>query len=226
MEIPSSIVRNLRKNLLEWWECCGKRDFPWRKTTDPYSVLVSEVLLRRTAARQVLPLYKDFMLKFRTIHSLARTSTVSLTRRYWSAGLAFRWSGVIAMARRLDTDFSGRIPKEKSELTSLPGIGPYIASAVRCFAFGMPDEVIDTNTVRVTGRIFDLQITDSSRRNREFANILNELVDKTHPREFNYALIDLAATICKPRDALHETCPLKAQCKTYTNLPQREGDRN
>lgn len=207
-------VQTLRNNLLRWWPH-GKRSFPWRETRDPYRVLVAEVLLHRTRADQVVPLYELFLERFPNIQGLAKSNPDELLRLFHSAGLQWRWKLLHAMAVDLETRFNGQIPDDSTPLTSLPGVSHYIASAVRCFAFGHPEAMLDTNTVRITGRLFGLPITDSSRRNRLFRDILQSMIDPENPRDFNFALIDLAATICTAKSPLHHECPLRGYCRFY-----------
>jgi len=166
-------VQTLRSDLLRWW-CHAKRHFPWRETRDAYRVLVAEVLLHRTRAGQVVPLYQLFLERFPNIQALAKSTPDELLRLFRSAGLRWRWKLLHAMAVDMEARFNGQIPDDFVQLTSLPGVSHYIASAERCFAFGHPEAIMDTNTVRVTGRLFGLAITDSSRRRYTMACTLNQ----------------------------------------------------
>jgi A/G-specific adenine glycosylase len=212
IKYPLQKIRNI---IIKWWNFSGRRHFPWRDTRDPYKILVAETLLHRTRAEQVVPLYQRFIDNFPDIHSVTRSSPDELTRLLYSAGLKWRWNRFYAMSVDIEERLNGKIPDDFSELTSLPGISHYIASAVRCFAFCYPDVLLDTNTVRVTGRVFGLNISDSSRRSKQFRSILEKFIDTRHPREFNWALIDFAALVCKSRNPLHEQCPIKEFCKFY-----------
>ena len=207
-------VDDMRRDLLRWW-AYGKRYYPWRENQDPYKVLVAEVLLHRTRADQVVPLYEAFLRRFPDAGSLARSTPYELVELFRSVGLHWRWKLLHAMAVELGESFDGQIPEDFEMLVSLPGISHYIASAVRCFAFGKPDVILDTNTVRVLGRLLGLTVTDSSRRSRLFKTILEQLIDHEHPREFNFALIDLAAQICRSSSPLHDKCCLKNYCSDY-----------
>jgi A/G-specific adenine glycosylase len=204
-------VHTLRNDLLCWWRH-GRRSFPWRETRDPYKVLVAEVLLHRTRADQVVPLYELLLVRFPDVQALAKSRPDELLRLLHSAGLQWRWKLLHAMSVELEARFNGQIPEDSAQLISLPGVSHYIASAVRCFAFGYPDAILDTNTVRVTGRLLGLVTTDSSRRSRLFRDILQSLIDPDNPRDFNFALIDFAATICTAKSPLHLECPLRGHC--------------
>jgi A/G-specific adenine glycosylase len=212
-----------RDKITQWWNLSGHRRFPWRDTKDPYKILVAETLLHRTRAEQVVPLYQRFIDNFPDIHSVTKSSPDELTRLLYSAGLRWRWKQFYTLSVDIEDNFNGKIPSDFNELTSLPGISHYIASAIRCFAFGYSDVLLDTNTVRVTGRVFGLPITDSSRRSRQYRELLERLISATKPREFNFSLIDLAATICKPKNQLHNLCPIQEYC-TYYKQQSDSGD--
>jgi A/G-specific adenine glycosylase len=207
-------VSKMRRDLLRWWDY-RKRYYPWRETQDPYKVLVAEILLHRTKANQVMPLYESFVQHFPDIGTLVQSSPTELAELFHSAGLHWRWKLLHAMSVELETKFNGQIPEDFVQLISLPGVSHYIASAVRCFAFNQPDAILDTNTVRVSGRLLGLPINDSSRRNTRFRAILQSLIDPRHPREFNFALIDLAAITCRTRSPCQGECPLRCYCHFY-----------
>jgi A/G-specific adenine glycosylase len=217
-------VANMREDLLQWWILSGKRDFPWRETNDPYKVIIAEILLHRTRAEQIVPLYHLLLNQYPDIHTLAESSPDELTRLLRSSGLHWRWKFLHSMAVNIEMKFNGQIPLGFEELTSLPGVSHYIASAVRCFAFGYADVLLDTNTVRVTGRLLNLPITDSSRRSRLFRQVLEYFIDLKHPREFNFALIDLAALICRPRSPIHQDCPISGYCTYYQGVDGRRSE--
>lgn len=204
----------LRRGLLHWWNSCG-RSFPWRETSDPYKILIAEILLHRTRAEQVVPLYEMLIKRFPDVRALAGSNENELLKLLYSAGLRWRVKMLHSMAVEIVNRYQGVIPQDFDELTSLPGISHYIASAIRCFSFGSPDVLLDTNTVRVTGRVFGLRITDNSRRSRQFTFVLKQLMDPVHPREFNWAVIDFASLICRSKSPLHEVCPIELCCSFY-----------
>jgi len=204
----------MSKDLLQWWHT-AKREFPWRATHDPYKIIIAEVLLHRTRADQVVPLYNMFIRRFPDVFALSKSTPDELSQMLHSGGLHWRWKLLHAMSQEIVTKFSGEIPRNLSELLSLPGISYYIASAVRCFAFGYPDVLLDTNTVRVAGRVFGLKVADSSRRSHLFKSLLQGWLDVQHPQEFNFALLDLAAKVCTPRAPQHEECCLQQYCNSF-----------
>ena len=215
--LDSAPLSSMRESILDWWEK-GKRRYPWRNTKYPYRILIAEVLLHRTQANQVVPVYKSFIKRFPNIEVLEKSDESDILNILYPIGLHWRSKLLHAMAKEIIVKYNGIIPEDFETLTSLPGISHYIASALRCFAFGYPDVLLDTNTVRVTGRILGLKINDSSRRSKQFRLVSEKFIDTQQPREFNWALIDFAALICKSRIPVHEKCPIKYQCAYYLSL--------
>lgn len=189
------------------------RSFPWRFTSNPYHILMAEVMLHRTQASQVVPSYEQFIRQYPDIASLSTATRDELHHILYSLGLRWRIDLIIDMVKQINERFAGRIPKEKTDLLSLPGVSEYVASAVRCFAWNLPDGMVDTNTVRITGRIFNLAVKDSSRRNALFQRLIAALVDPDRPRLYNFAILDLGAAICtKAQRPLCEQCPVRQYC--------------
>lgn len=211
MSLSGFDVHVFRDQLTDWGRTHYRR-YPWRETRNPYCILIAEVLLHRTRADQVVPLYNAVTRQFPSICSLAASDLREVTRILQSAGLRWRVELLHRMAGIACDDYRGEIPRSRSDLESLPGIGPYIAAAVRCFAFGEPDALLDTNTVRITGRLFSLTVTDASRRSQRFRVLLEELVDPMDPRGFNFSLLDLGALICVPGVPRCEVCPVLQHC--------------
>lgn len=203
---------SFRRDLIAW----GNehfRSFPWRFTRDPYHILLAEVMLHRTQAPQVVPIYERFFEKYPDLPSLSYATSEDLHYILYSLGLRWRVDLIIGMVKQINEQFAGQIPQEKVDLVSLPGISDYVAGAVRCFAWNMPDAIIDTNTVRIIGRLFGLPIKDSSRRNALFRRLISVLVDPHEPRPYNFALLDLGAEICtKAQRPLCERCPVQKYC--------------
>ena len=207
-----------RADLLAWGPG-NFRPFPWRETDDTYSILIAEVMLHRTKAPQVLAVYPDFLRRYPNAGELAKAPREDLLAALASLGLRQRVEMLHAMAQEIIDRFGGRIPEDKGDLISLPGVSDYIAGAVRCFSRNEPEPLIDTNTVRVIGRLFGLETTDSSRRNRLFRDLHAALVDPVEPRVYNYAMLDLAAQTCtKVRPPDCGRCPVRQHCSYGKNL--------
>ena len=205
-------VMGFQKELKDW----GRenfRPFPWRLTHDPYHILMAEVMLHRTQAAQVIEVYKEFVHRYPDVQTLARSDNEELEANLYSLGLRWRIRLIRSLASEIMIRFDGRVPESKNDLVSLPGISDYIASAVRCFAWNLPEPLVDTNTVRVVGRLYGLQTRDSSRRNRRFRSLIADLVDQHEPRLYNYALLDLADKVCmKKQSPAHNVCPVLPFC--------------
>ncbi len=200
-----------QQELLAWWTS-SKRNFPWRNTRDPYRILISEILLHRTRADQVVSVFSAFIQEFPTVTHLAKAKQARVTKILRPLGLFWRNRLLIPLAKEIVSDHNGRIPDARSDLESLPGVSSYIAAAVSCFAFGNAEPLLDTNTVRILGRIFALTVNDSSRRSSEFVKIYSSLMSVDEPRYFNYAMIDLGGLVCSPRNPSCEICPANDFC--------------
>lgn len=211
----------LRRAIINWGQT-NFRAFPWRLTTDPYSILIAEIMLHRTQATQVEPVYAAFLEQFPDLATLAKASKDELLQSMYSLGLRWRVELLYEMIMELNEEFDGTVPHDRGALLGLPGVSEYIASAVRCFAWNFPDPLIDTNTVRITGRLFGLEIKDSSRRNKQFKQLITALVDPDQPRAYNYALLDLAHLVClKKRSPLCGECPIQKHCDLGTDILNR-----
>ena len=205
-------IEEYRKKLKKW----GKghyRDFPWRRTPDPYKIMLAEIMLHRTQAMQVVKIYERFIREYPDIKTLAKANKSELHKALFTLGLKWRIDLIKDMAEILVNKYESKIPKDKSELLSLPGISDYIACSVRCFAWNIAEPLLDTNTVRVIGRIYNLEIKDSSRRNSKFKELVAELVDPMEPRAYNFALLDLADQLCtKKEEPKCNECPIDNLC--------------
>lgn len=200
-----------RKELLIWGSL-HFRSFPWRLTNDPYHLLIAEVMLHRTQASQVQPVYVQFIDKYPDLTTLAKATLDELQLTLFSLGLHWRVDMIHAMSRDLQERFNGQIPQKRADLISLPGVSEYIASAVLCFSWNRPEAVIDTNTVRIAGRLFGLDIKESSRRNRVFKDLLKKMIYPSEARRFNYALLDLASLVCTKKLPKCCDCPVCIFC--------------
>ena len=215
-------VEEFRKKILKW----GRQnllDYPWRRTRDPYRVLIAEMLLHRTRSEQVIPLYLKFIKRFPSVEDLSRADYEEVQELLRSAGLRWRIRQIRRMAQVVVEKHGRRIPEDYELLRSLPGVSDYIASAVRCFAFGEPEPVLDTNTVRIVGRGFGLKTSNSSRRSKKFRKVMETILDRNEPRLFNYSLIDFGKLVCRARNPLCEKCPVTNICEHFSKNSWKEG---
>lgn len=203
----------LRAALLRWGQE-HFRPFPWRQTQDPYRILMAEVLLHRTQVKQMVAVYERLVNGYPDVAILAAADEEAIRSLLFPLGLHWRSVLLYTMVQEIHSRFGDCIPAEKTGLLSLPGVSEYIAAAVRCFAWNQPEALLDTNTVRIAGRLLGWPVKDSSRRNACFRQALQMLVDPQEPRAFNYALLDLAHLVCLKRQSpLCEQCPLSIWCR-------------
>ncbi|MBI9047470.1 MAG: hypothetical protein JEZ06_23495 [Anaerolineaceae bacterium] len=211
IEFQDTIDKNIIsdfKNALQKWGKVSICQFPWRYHTDPYVILVSEFMLHRTQARQVVPVFQDFIHKYPDLETFVQSNPVEVRNDIRSLGLVWRSDGMINALTTIWNKF-GQVPLEYGDLCSINGIGPYIAGATLCFSQNKPFTLIDTNVVRVVGRFFGLDLKGEARRRKSMICAINTVVDLNEPRNFYFAIIDLAHTICRPHKPSCESCPLQ-----------------
>lgn len=194
------------------WGRENLRSFPWRETSESYRLLMAEFMLLRTQASQVEPVYRKFVSKYSSLEDLAEASREDIHDILRPLGLQWRADRVYETVGKLEEEHDLVVPTEKDALLNLPGVSQYIAGAVRCFALGKPEALIDANTVRIAGRLFGLEIKDSSRRTNRFQRLIGELLDPEQPRCYNLSMLDLGAKICTSRSPDCPSCPLVDLC--------------
>jgi A/G-specific adenine glycosylase len=176
------------------------------------------MMLRRTQARQVPPVYRDFLQKYPDVISLDNAAEEEVQLALYPLGLKWRARNFKSLAHELIVRFQGQIPQSRTELLNLPGIGPYVADAVRCFAFGEMATLADTNTVRVAARYFGFTYNAESRRQKSVVSAISRLIDTQVAAQSNYALLDFAAQICQARLPVCDNCPLAKRCKYIQSM--------
>jgi A/G-specific adenine glycosylase len=200
--LPTQPPLTFAPQLLQWY-ATHRRPLPWRHTSDPYALLVSEVMLQQTQAARVIPYYEAFLARFPDPRALAAASPREVLET---------WSGLGYNRRALALQAAARVVAESGwpdDLTELPGVGPYTAAAVGSFAWGRPQAAIDTNARRVIER-FDATLRTPAVLARRAA----ELLPEGHAAEFNQAMMELGATVCRPRAPRCGDCPLRDGCAT------------
>lgn len=199
--------------LLSWFDKHG-RSFPWRSSRNPYHILAVEIMLQRTRADQVAPVYSNFVSKYDGPEDLLRAGRDAVMHIFERLGL--RWRGQLFwdLQHALIARHNGVVPQDQKALLALPGVGPYVSTAVRVFAFGESATVIDSNVLRVLGRYFGISFPDQARRSPRVIAWAGQMApqDSEQSRRFNWALIDHGATICIPGDPRCYECPLRGQC--------------
>ena len=212
----------IAERLLPWYRE-HRRDLSFRRTKDPYAILVAEVLLQRTRIVSGLPYFERFMDRFPTVADLARASEEEVLKAWEGLGFYGRARNLHRAAKALVTDHGGKVPGTFSALRELPGIGDYTAGAVASIAFGERVPAVDGNAIRVLSRVFrlsgDLTRGDARRRLSEIAA---SLVPPDDPGTYNQALMELGATVCRPTAPRCPTCPLRSHCGAFlSGNPER-----
>lgn len=205
-------LNRMRNSILNWGNK-KMRKFPWRETGDPYRIILAEIFLQRTTVKQVLPVYTKFILKYPDAESFFKGRVTDIKKMILPLGLRWRAEKLIEMRDYILKNLNGDFPSSKEELVKISGIGDYTAGAVRMCAFGIPDTPLDTNTVRITGRFFGLEIKDTSRRDERFRKGLYLLIHPDEPRKSFYALVDIGSTVCIKKRPFCKKCPIKNWCK-------------
>jgi A/G-specific adenine glycosylase len=214
-----------RRSLLRWFRRHG-RDLPWRRTRDPYHIIVSEFMLQQTQVTRVEAYYHRFLERYPTIESLA-SAPAAMVRESWD-GLGYyrRATNLHRLAQDVVRDRSGVIPADPAELRRLPGVGRYTAGAVASFAFELPAAAVDTNVARVLRRAFHPRTPGKA-----LAQRIWQTAERIVPRSgksawaFNQAIMELGALVCTARVARCDVCPVRSACATgkkgeRSSLPQ------
>ena len=202
-----------RRDLLRWHDA-NARDFPWRRHIDPWHVLMAEVCLHRTRADQARPVYEALAELAPTPEDMV-INAGKARRKMKSLGLRWRAANMVKIARALVNEHDGQVPDDDFQLRQLPGVGDYVANAVMTFGFGRPAVLVDTNTARIVGRVRERE----HNRRWQLRLDLHDLAGPKGPdAEFNYALLDFGALVCKARSPLCGECPLRSHCRTGVGL--------
>ncbi|MEK7632107.1 MAG: A/G-specific adenine glycosylase [Patescibacteria group bacterium] len=203
----------VQRRLLHWY-AKHQRDLPWRRTKNPYYIVVSEVMLQQTQVDRVVPKYRAFLKKFPTLQKLAHAPQGQVIAAWSGLGYNRRARNLHQLAQQVVRNYGGKLPRTPQELQTLPGIGPYTAAAVACFAFAAPVALVEVNVRRVLGRLYHGV--------RGPATLTEPAVWKLAARQvpkqsvaWNSALMDFGATVCIARLPKCATCPLQARCAAY-----------
>jgi len=209
---PAPDRRRFRKHLLAWYGRHG-RDLPWRKTSDPYHILVSEIMLQQTQVDRVLPKYAEWLGKYPSMRALAAAPDHEVTATWYPLGYNVRPKRLQAIAREAVASYGGQLPSDEATLLSFKGIGAYTAGAIRSFAFRQRAAILDTNVRRVLFRVF---IGKGDPKNHAMNRHLWTLSETLMPRrdvfDFNQALMDFGALICVARKPKCLVCPMARSC--------------
>ena len=215
LRLNAAAARAFQRRLLAWYRRHG-RDLPWRKTSDPYEILVSEIMLQQTQVERVIPKYHEFLGKYPTLEELAAAPVDHVKQTWYPLGYNIRPVRLHGIAREAVARYGGEIPSSEADLLSMKGIGRYTAGAVRSFAFGQDAPILDTNVARVLSRVF-LPKADPKRGadKTRLWRFSEALIPPGKGYDFNQALMDFGATVCTARKPACPTCTMRPICKTY-----------
>lgn len=218
-------MATVQRELLVWYARFG-RDLPWRRTRDPYAVLVSEVMLQQTQVDRVVPKWQSWLAEFPTIEALARAPRAHVIRAWQGLGYNLRAVRLHQMAVAVCDLRGGRLPATPAELRALRGLGAYAAAAVACFAFDVPVAVVDTNVRRVLGRVFLGQPWMGRADARRTQELAASVLPAVNAYAWNQALMDLGATICTQARPACLMCPLVGVCLAAPFMGTWRGERH
>ncbi|HEY5594954.1 MAG TPA: A/G-specific adenine glycosylase [Nitrospiria bacterium] len=205
----------LQKRLLDWYQN-NKRDLPWRKTRDPYRILVSEIMLQQTQVVTVIPYYRRFIKTFPTVSSLARAPLRKVLKRWEGLGYYSRSRNLRRAAQVIRAQWKGKVPSTIEGLSSLPGIGRYTAGAVASIAFDVKAPILDGNVRRVLCRIFAIRKDPRQTVVQDrLWSLAAEILPEQNAGDFNQALMELGATVCLPQTPSCSVCPVRDACRAY-----------
>lgn len=204
-----------QNQLLEWYGQFG-RDLPWRRTSDPYKILVSEVMLQQTQVDRVIPKFHEFLGKYPTLKDLAVAHPDDVRKTWYPLGYNIRPYRLHGIACEAVERYGGVIPSKADELMALKGIGRYTAGAIRSFAFNKDAPILDTNVMRVLHRIF-IGNGDPKKQKTDLWVLSEKLIPRGKGYDFNQALMDFGAMVCTARKPLCLLCPMRSLCLTVSS---------
>ena len=212
--------------LLQWHKTID-RDLPWTRTKDPYSIWLSEVILQQTRVAQGRVYYEKMLRLFPSVKDLAAASEDEVMAAWKGLGYYTRARNLHASAKMIVADYNGVFPSSYEDILSLKGIGSYSAAAIGSFAFGLPYAVVDGNVYRVLSRVNGIETPIDTTEGKDlFARTAQDLLNKDQPGDYNQAIMDFGAIVCKPITPLCDRCPMTSLCTALSKdlvlqLPQR-----
>jgi len=203
------------EKLLHWNQERNTRQMPWKGEKDPYKIWLSEIILQQTRVEQGLKYYENFIKTFPNVHALAKAPEEKVFKLWEGLGYYSRCRNLITAAKFISKDLGGVFPKDFETILQLKGVGNYTASAIASFAYNLPYAVLDGNVFRVLSRLFDIQIPiDSSEGKKHFSDLSQEILPKKKAGEYNQAIMDFGAVICKPYPEC-KSCSFNNHCRAY-----------
>jgi A/G-specific adenine glycosylase len=209
--------KKITQELLSWFRK-NKRDLPWRKTSDPYVIWLSEIIFQQTRISQGIDYYQRFVETYPDIFSLSAASEDDVLKLWQGLGYYSRARNMLKTAQQIVSEYNGVFPSEFNDLIKLKGIGDYTASVILSVCFHKPYAVIDGNVNRLISRLFSIHdFIDTPSGQLKIRQMVDMLIDIRHPGDFNEAMMDFGAMICTPQNPGCFDCVLKKFCSAYTN---------
>lgn len=217
IDISPEKITSVRSELLAWWHA-NRRDLPWRHTRDPYHIMVSEIMLQQTQVDRVIPYYHAWFERFPTVHELAEAPTAEVIRMWKGLGYNRRAVNMQRTAQAV-IERGGTFPETVEELLKLPGIGPYTAGAIACFAFEHDVAFIDTNMRRVLHRLFvGVDVPKPTVSDRDILKVADEILPSGNGWNWNQGIMEFGALHCTARKPLCLVCPLQEACSAFPEI--------
>ena len=215
-------ITEFQRTLLHWYRT-NARNYPWRSDRTAYRTAIAELMLRRTRADQVVPVFESFIAAYPTLEAAAAATPDEVEQMLYPLGLSWRAKNITSFLREAVERFGSNVPLNVDDLRTLPGIGDYVGAAIVCFAGEQSEPLIDTNVVRVLGRIFGLRTEGEARRRSEMRRLAAAAVYRHDPATYHYAILDFAAKVCVARAPRCELCPFSTsqRCAYYRTLREQ-----
>jgi len=220
--LTNKSINSIRSNLHMWFTTNG-RNYPWRQTTNPYAILVSEVMLQQTQIATVLNkgYYLKWMQQFPDLHSLATAPEQEILRAWEGLGYYNRARNLQRLAQHLIHHHKGTFPTNPKDLLALPGIGPYTAGAIASFAFNAPAPAVDANITRVLSRLLNYRkCVDTHAAKTLLWHTATTLIPPNGARIHNSALMELGQLVCTPKNPACSLCPINSSCQAQHLSPE------
>jgi A/G-specific adenine glycosylase len=223
-----SLKRRFQQRLLKWYAAYG-RDLPWRNTSNPYHILVSEVMLQQTQVERVIPKYHQFLERYPSFETLASAPVREVKKLWYPLGYNIRPERLHGIACETIERYGGQLPNNHDQLLSFKGIGRYTAGAIRSFAFNEDAPILDTNVIRVLYRVF-IAKGDPKTHKMKLWRLAEALIPRGKGYDFNQALMDFGALGCTARLPACRGCPMTPICKSFplntrTKAPWRKSSK-
>lgn len=215
IDLLNKLEKKFASNLISWYSV-NKRSLPWRETTDSYKIWLSEIILQQTQIKQGLSYYNKFVKLYPNVTALSKASEQDILKNWEGLGYYSRARNLHKSAKIVVDKYESKFPSNYDELIKLPGIGDYSASAISSFSNNEVRPVLDGNVYRFVGRMFQISTTiNTPSAVKVFKNILNLLISKNNPSDFNQAIMDFGSTVCKPKNPNCDACIFKLDCLSF-----------